>query len=105
PHGRFRVQSRFRGDPRRTARNRVRCRRRKSPRRCRLFLPRPKDPCAMMTTSLQVPTARRQSVIRVVLTRPLGSIGALIIVAFAVSALLAPVISPYDPNQQDLLNA
>ena len=59
-----------------------------------------KDTAAMATTSL--PLYRRQEYLfrawHLARTKPLGTVGALIIAFFAIVALAAPVAAPYDPN-------
>ena len=59
-----------------------------------------KDTAAMATTSL--PLYRRQEylfrALHLARTKPLGTVGALIIAFFAIVALAAPIAAPYDPN-------
>lgn len=47
------------------------------------------------------PQARslRRSLARFVRTKPLGTIGAVLVLAFVLTAILAPLIAPYDPYQ------
>ena len=40
--------------------------------------------------------------LRRVLRDPLGALGALLVVLFVLSAALAPMIAPYDPNVLDV---
>ena len=59
-----------------------------------------KDTTAMATASL--PVHRRQKQLlrawQLARTKPLGTVGALIIAFFAIVALAAPIVAPYDPH-------